>query len=166
MCSVYSFDMLSMSVFTTRHCQTSGQLVQELNVCIVSVYIYAPNAWPKYTITRPITTQLSGHGCKDYLTHESSFDSQATWVIGVLGLVYFSTCYPWVLIQPGNTASLLGGTIRTQERPALYYTAHWLNTHIISYHKTNNALSISSICIPINTLSKGYIMMKLENASI
>ena len=29
------FDMLSMGVCTTRHCQTSGRLVQELNVCTV-----------------------------------------------------------------------------------------------------------------------------------
>ena len=30
------FDMLSMGVCTTRHWQTSGRLVQELNVCTVS----------------------------------------------------------------------------------------------------------------------------------
>ena len=28
----------------------------------------------------------SGHGCMNDLTTESSFDSQATWVINVLGL--------------------------------------------------------------------------------
>ena len=31
-----SFDMLSMAVFSTRHWQISGRLVQELNVCTVS----------------------------------------------------------------------------------------------------------------------------------
>ena len=34
-CLVYHFDMLSMRVCTTRHRQTSGWLVQELNVCTV-----------------------------------------------------------------------------------------------------------------------------------
>ena len=31
MCLAYFFDMLFMGVFPTRHCKTSGQLVQELN---------------------------------------------------------------------------------------------------------------------------------------
>ena len=31
-------DMLPMGVYTTRHCQTSGRLVQELNVCTVAIY--------------------------------------------------------------------------------------------------------------------------------
>ena len=31
----YHFDMIIMGVCTTRHCQTSGRLVQELNVCTV-----------------------------------------------------------------------------------------------------------------------------------
>ena len=31
----YSFDTLSMVVYTTRHWRTSGRLVQELNGCIV-----------------------------------------------------------------------------------------------------------------------------------
>ena len=33
--SLAYFDMLYMCVCTTRHCQTSGRLVQELNVCTV-----------------------------------------------------------------------------------------------------------------------------------
>ena len=33
-----------------------------------------------------------GHGCNDDLTTEHSFDSQATWVIDVLGL-YFDKLY-------------------------------------------------------------------------
>ena len=35
MCFAYYFDMLSMGVCTTSHWQTSGRLVQELNVCTV-----------------------------------------------------------------------------------------------------------------------------------
>ena len=35
MCLTYYFDMLSMGVCTTRHWQTTGRLVQELNVCTV-----------------------------------------------------------------------------------------------------------------------------------
>ena len=31
------FDVLSMGFYTTRHWQTSGRLVQELDVCTVSV---------------------------------------------------------------------------------------------------------------------------------
>ena len=34
-CLAYSFDMLSMAVYTTRHWQTSGRSVQQLNVCTV-----------------------------------------------------------------------------------------------------------------------------------
>ena len=34
------FDMLSMGAFTTRHWQTSGQLVQELKVCTANVSVY------------------------------------------------------------------------------------------------------------------------------
>ena len=33
------FDMLSMGVCTTKHCQTSGRLVQKLNVCTVESVI-------------------------------------------------------------------------------------------------------------------------------
>ena len=33
----YYYDMLSMSVFTTRHWQMSGRVVQELDVCIAAV---------------------------------------------------------------------------------------------------------------------------------
>ena len=35
MCLAYFFDMLSMGVCKTRHWQTSGRLVQELNTCTV-----------------------------------------------------------------------------------------------------------------------------------
>ena len=37
MCLACSFDILSMDVCTTRHCQMSVRLVQELNVCSVGV---------------------------------------------------------------------------------------------------------------------------------
>ena len=37
MCSAHDFDMLFMGVCTTEHWQTSGRLVQELNVCTVYV---------------------------------------------------------------------------------------------------------------------------------
>ena len=37
LCAWPIFDTLSISVCTTRHWQTSGQLVQELNVCTVYV---------------------------------------------------------------------------------------------------------------------------------
>ena len=36
----FFFDMLSMGFFTTRHYQTSGRLVQELDVCTVLVMKY------------------------------------------------------------------------------------------------------------------------------
>ena len=39
MCLAYFLDMLSMNVCTTRLFQTSGRLVQELNVCTVGVLI-------------------------------------------------------------------------------------------------------------------------------
>ena len=41
-----------------------------------------------YTTTRPIATQPPGHGCMDDLKTEGSFDLQATWLIGVLGLLF------------------------------------------------------------------------------
>ena len=37
MCLAYSFDMMSLSVCTTRHWQTSSRLVQKLDVCTVHV---------------------------------------------------------------------------------------------------------------------------------
>ena len=50
-----------------------------------------------YTTTRLIATQITRHGCMDDLTTESSTDSQATWVVDVLGL-----CCPRVFVQPGT----------------------------------------------------------------
>ena len=47
--------------------------------------------------TCPIAIQFPGHGCKDDLTPERSFDSQSPRVIYVLGL--FFVCYPWVFVQ-------------------------------------------------------------------
>ena len=38
MCLAYLFDMLSMGVCKTRHWQTSGRLVQELNACTIYIY--------------------------------------------------------------------------------------------------------------------------------
>ena len=40
----------------------------------------------KYTTARPIAIQFYMHGCMDNLKTERGFDSQATWVIDVLGL--------------------------------------------------------------------------------
>ena len=50
--------------------------------------------------TRPIASSFPGLECMDCLTTECSFDSQATWVIAVLGL--FLTCYVWVFEQPST----------------------------------------------------------------
>ena len=36
-CLAYFFDMLSIGIFTTRHWQTSGRLVQESNPCTVVI---------------------------------------------------------------------------------------------------------------------------------
>ena len=44
---------------------------------------------------------LSMDDCMDDLTTGRSFDSQATWVIDVIGL-FFLKCYPWLLVQPSN----------------------------------------------------------------
>ena len=40
LCAWFIFDTLSISVCTTSHRQTSGQLVQELNVCTVVKEVY------------------------------------------------------------------------------------------------------------------------------
>ena len=45
MCMAYFIDMLSVGVCTTRHCQTSIRLVQELNVCTVHVPKMEIHAW-------------------------------------------------------------------------------------------------------------------------
>ena len=50
-----------------------------------------------YIAARPIVIQLLGHGCKDDLTTERSFDSQATWVVGI-----FVTYHLRVFVQPGT----------------------------------------------------------------
>ena len=59
--------------------------------------IPALNAWAAralYTTARPIVTQFFGHGCINDLKTECSFDSQATSVIDVLGLLF--TYCQWV----------------------------------------------------------------------
>ena len=65
-------------------------------LCIISTLavqcrhlISALSAWAAkeyYTTARPIATLFPWHGCVDDLTIEHSFDSQATWVIGVIAL--------------------------------------------------------------------------------
>ena len=54
MCLDHFFDMLSVGFCTTRHCQTTSQLVQELNVCTVlpvaQVYSAFSPAIPPCTI--------------------------------------------------------------------------------------------------------------------
>ena len=65
--------------------------------------IPALNAWAacaKYTTACPIATQFPGHGCMDDLTTKRSFDSQTTWVVGMLSQNILK-CYAWLFIQPG-----------------------------------------------------------------
>ena len=53
--------------------------------------------------TRPharLPPNFTRHRCIDDLTTERYFESQATWVINVLGL--FLTYCTWVLVQPGT----------------------------------------------------------------
>ena len=50
--------------------------------------LYAWTARAQYTTARLIATQFLGHGCMDDLATERSFDLQAKWVIGVLGLFF------------------------------------------------------------------------------
>ena len=54
LCAWFIFDTLSISVCTTSHRQTSGQLVQELNVCTVTTWALAP-----YGI-KPLLCMLQG----------------------------------------------------------------------------------------------------------
>ena len=72
MCLVYSFDMLLVSVSTTRQLQASGQLVQELNICIVcakahmcvSMNLFINTLW--IYIPRCTSAQGEGFGfCQD-----------------------------------------------------------------------------------------------------
>ena len=58
--------------------------VPRFNSC--THYVGAVRA--EYTTGRPIAIQFPGNGCMDDLTTESSFHSQATWVINVLGLFF------------------------------------------------------------------------------
>ena len=76
-----SFDMLSNSVCTTRHWQTSGRLVQELDVCTV---------------------------CMDDPTIKHNLDSQATWTIDVLG--FFWHVIRWCLYNQALAAVRSTGT--------------------------------------------------------
>ena len=43
------FDMLPMDVCTTRHCQASGRLLQEINVCTVNTKNASTNALSRKT---------------------------------------------------------------------------------------------------------------------
>ena len=42
-CLVYCFDMLTMDVCSTRHYETPGCPVQELNVCTILILMYYHN---------------------------------------------------------------------------------------------------------------------------
>ena len=65
------------------------------------------NSCTKCTTTRPIAIQFLGHGCMDDLTTGRSFESLATWVIDVLGLLLFLTRIPWLFVQPVTDRSLV-----------------------------------------------------------
>ena len=66
-----------------QHCMVTvtavqcGHLIPALNAGAIRT---------KYTTARPIAIQFYMHGCMDNLTIERGFDSQAKWVIDVLGL--------------------------------------------------------------------------------
>ena len=51
--------------------------------------------------TRPIATLIPGHENMDDLRSEHSVDSQATWVVQVLGLSFdmLQCIYPWIKPQ-------------------------------------------------------------------
>ena len=120
-CAWLMFDMLSMGVCTTRHWQTSGRLVQELNVCTVHVKrakhindpcpVTAFNSCtrcmgsPGMKHDRTPNCHLGSWVCMrphvPDLSTERSIYLQATWVINVLGLCFF-TWYPWLYIKPGT----------------------------------------------------------------
>ena len=82
-------------------CRVSKELCCSVNNWIIELgienshlqcrhLIPALNAWAdraQYTTANPIAKQFPGYGCMDDLTTESSFYSQATWV--VMCLVYF-----------------------------------------------------------------------------
>ena len=68
MCMACFLDMFTMGVFTTRHLQTSGRLVQELNVCTVPalrwIQDYKPNTFT-FTFTSlciPVPCIKTAHG--------------------------------------------------------------------------------------------------------
>ena len=50
--------------------------------------IPALNTIAQYKTVHLISTQFHGHGWMDYLTTKHSFDSQATWVIDMFGLLF------------------------------------------------------------------------------
>ena len=77
---------------------------ENLHSCVMSPYEFHHSAHPSFLNTvptfntrnkcvgspgiinasRPDAIQFLGHGCMNYPTTEGRFDSQATWVIGVL----------------------------------------------------------------------------------
>ena len=56
---------------------------------ILALNVGAARAW--YTTAHPIATHFPGHECTDDLTTERGFDTQATWVIDVLGFIFWYT---------------------------------------------------------------------------
>ena len=103
-----SFDILSTGVCTTRHWQTSGQMVEEFNVCIVVwpgldenclwCTVATFNSCTKCARSTgimhdstPDCNQVSWHGCMDGLATEytCSFGSQVAWVIMCLTSIFW-----------------------------------------------------------------------------
>ena len=78
------------TLYTTSH-QIAGRgiwIYYPTPCLLLTIYLY--------TVARPIATKSPCHGCMGELTLGRNFDSQATWVIDVLG---FFSCYPWVCLH-------------------------------------------------------------------
>ena len=70
----------------------------------------ALNAWAsrvKYTTARPIASSFPRHGNMDDLTTERRFDSQASWVIDVPGMVFDMVCMDFCTTRQWLTAGRL-----------------------------------------------------------
>ena len=56
---------------------------------------------------RPIATQFRGHGSMNDLTTDHSFDSQASWVIGVFGICVYMLSVGVCTFSHGQTSGRL-----------------------------------------------------------
>ena len=87
-----------------------------------------------YMTSRPIVTQFPGHRCMDDLITERSLDSQATWVIYILGLLPLHVIYTVPTFNSCTKCLVSLGIIH--DRTPDYLPVSWTWMHVRPHNWT------------------------------